>query len=193
MSRRSRRNSVRSDAQQTHREFYSGERDLREHLERRAQQAIHAENSVRRMLYSSEYNMEIQKSERRNSEYALLGSQRELESQRQQLLMANDWADQTQRARIHLCSGSEMRSRLYQEGYERSCQEIEELWRRCNQEENAARQRKLEEFNVQQNQERSEFLEDSRIFQDPDSPSSCGSAHVPHQAHIASSFRKTWR
>ena len=59
MSRRSRRNSVRSDAQQTHREFYSGERDLREHLERRAQQAIHAENSVRRMLYSSEYNMEI--------------------------------------------------------------------------------------------------------------------------------------
>ena len=34
--------------------------------------------------YSTEYNMEIQNSERRNSEYALLESQRELESQRQQ-------------------------------------------------------------------------------------------------------------
>ena len=36
-----------------------------------------------------EYNMEIQNSERRNSEYALFESQRELESQRQQLLKAN--------------------------------------------------------------------------------------------------------
>ena len=31
--------------------------------------------------------------ERRKSEYALLESQRKLESQRQQLLMANHWAD----------------------------------------------------------------------------------------------------
>ena len=33
--------------------------------------------------------MEIQNSKRRNSEYALIESQRELESQRQQLLEAN--------------------------------------------------------------------------------------------------------
>ena len=39
MSRRSRRNSTRSRSHPTHREFYSGERDL--HFERRAQQAIH--------------------------------------------------------------------------------------------------------------------------------------------------------
>ena len=48
--------------------------------------------------------------ERRNSEYALLESQRELESQRQQLLIANHWADQAQRERIHSCRESEMRS-----------------------------------------------------------------------------------
>ena len=60
MSRKSRRNSTRSHSHQTHREFYSGERDLREHLERRAQQAILGENSVQRKLYSTEYNMEIQ-------------------------------------------------------------------------------------------------------------------------------------
>ena len=42
---------------------------------------------------------------------------------------------------------------------------------------------------VRRLQERLEFIEDSRIFQDPDSPSSSGSAHVPHQAHISSSSR----
>ena len=82
MSRRSRRNSTRSHSHQTHREFYSDERDLREHLERRAQQAIHGENSVQGKLYSTEYNMEIQNMERRNSEYALFDSQCELESQK---------------------------------------------------------------------------------------------------------------
>ena len=46
---------------------------------------------------------------------------------------------------------------------------------------------------VRRLQERLEFIEDSRIFQDPDSPSSPGSAHVPHQAHITSSSRKPRR
>ena len=46
MSRKSRRNSGRSHSLRTHREFFSDERDLREHLERRAQQAIIGENSV---------------------------------------------------------------------------------------------------------------------------------------------------
>ena len=56
-------------------------RDLREHLDGRAQQAILGENFVPRKLYSTEYNIEIQNLERRNSEYALIESQRELESQ----------------------------------------------------------------------------------------------------------------
>ena len=46
----------------------------------------------------------IQNLERRNSEDALIESRRELESQRRQLLGTNQWADQAQRERIHLCS-----------------------------------------------------------------------------------------
>ena len=46
MSRKSWRNSIRSYFHQTPKEFYSDEQDLREHLERSAQQAILGENSV---------------------------------------------------------------------------------------------------------------------------------------------------
>ena len=89
MSRKSRRNSIRSYSRQTHREFCSDGRDLREHLERRAQQAIIGENSIQRKLYLNEYKMEIQNLKRSKSEYALIESQRELQSQRQQLLEAD--------------------------------------------------------------------------------------------------------
>ena len=91
--------------------------------------------------------------ERRNSEYALVESPRELKSQRLQSLEANQWADQAQRERRHLCSELEMKSRLHQECYERSCQEIGQLKRRCDQEEIAVRQRKFEEYNMQHDQE----------------------------------------
>ena len=67
--------------------------------------------------------------------------------------MANKWADQAQRERIHLCSELEMKNRLHRECYARSCQEIEELKRRCYQEKNAAKQRKLEEFTAHHDQE----------------------------------------
>ena len=93
MSKKNRRNNIRSHSLQTHREFYSDERDLREHLERRAQQAAIGEKSVQRKLYSIEYNMEIQNSERRHAGYALFKSQRELEPQRRQLLKANQRVD----------------------------------------------------------------------------------------------------
>ena len=188
MSRKSRRNGTRSYSHQTPKEFYSDERDLREHLERRAQQAILGENSVQRKLDSTEKNMEIQHMERRNSEYGLIESQRELESQKLQLSDANQWADQAQRERLHFCSEVEMKNRLHRECYARSCQEIEELRRRCQQEGNAVRRRKLGEFPMQHDQEsrtvsvlqdqvrrlqeRLEFIEDSKIFQDSDSPSS---------------------
>ena len=46
---------------------------------------------------------------------------------------------------------------------------------------------------VRRLQEWFEFIEDSRIFEDPDSPSSSGSAHVPHQTHVTSSSRKPSR
>ena len=209
MSRKSRRNSTWSHSLQTHREFYSDERDLREHLEQRAQQAIFGENSVQRKCFSTEHHMEILILERRNSEYALIESQRELQSERRQLLEANQWADQDQRERIHLCSELKMKKRLHQESYAKSCREIEELKRRCYQAENTDNQRRLEEFPTQHDQEsrtvsllrdqvrrlqeRLEYTEDSKIFYDPDSPSSCDSTYVPHQALIASSSRKPGR
>ena len=209
MSKKSRRNSIRSHSLQTHREFYSDERDLREDLERRPQQAVLGENSAQRKLYLTEHDLEIPNLERRNSEYALIESRRELESQRRQLLDANQWADQAQRERIHLCSDLEMKSRLHQEYYARSCQEVEELRKRCNKEENGATRQKLNEYSMQQNQEsrtgsllrgqiqrlqeRLEFIEDSKIFQDPGLPSSFGSAHVSHQALIPSSSKKPSR
>ena len=70
-----------SHSRLTQQEFSSDERDLRDHLERRAQQAIIGENSAQRKLFSSEYDMEIKDLERRNSEYALIESRRELVSQ----------------------------------------------------------------------------------------------------------------
>ena len=78
--------------------------------------------------------------------------------------------------------------------------------RRCYKE---ATQQKLNEYSMQQDQEsqtvsllrdqvrtlqeRLQFIEDSKIFQDPDSPNSYDSAHVPHQALITSSSRKPGR
>ena len=147
--------------------------------------------------------MKIQISKRRNSEFALSESQRELESQRRQILEANQWADQAQRQRIHLCSELEMKSRLHQECYERSCQKIEELTRRCYKNENEVTQQKMNEYmqhdqesrtmSLLRDQERLVFIDDSKIFQDPDSPSSFGSAHVSHQALISQSSRKPSR
>ena len=46
---------------------------------------------------------------------------------------------------------------------------------------------------VRKLQDRLEFIEDSNIFHDPDSPSAFGSAHVSHQALITPSSRKPSR
>ena len=42
---------------------------------------------------------------------------------------------------------------------------------------------------VRRLQEQLEFIKDSKEFHDPDSPSSSGSTHVPHQHRIASSSK----
>ena len=47
-----------------------------------------------RDLFLTENDLEILNLERRNSEYALIESRREHESQTRQLLEANQWADQ---------------------------------------------------------------------------------------------------
>ena len=91
----------------------------------------------------TEYDLGIQNKEGRNSEYALIESRREVECQRRQVLEANQWADQAQRERTHLCSDLEMKNRLYQECDARSCQEIAELKRRCYEDENEVTHQKL--------------------------------------------------
>ena len=91
----------------------------------------------------------------------------------------------------------------------RSCQETEEMRRRRCAEENGVTREKLNEISMQQAQEsrtvslsrdqiqnlqdQVEFLEDSKVFQDPDSPSSFGSAHVSHQTLIPSSAKNLGR
>ena len=86
--------------------------------------------------------------ERTNSEHALFESQRELVSQKLQLLKDIHWTDQVQRETKNLCSELKM-----QECNARSCQEFEELKMRSNQEENTQKQRRLEEFLMQRDQE----------------------------------------
>ena len=71
MSRKSRRNSTRSHSRRTQRKFYSGERDFREHLERRARQANHGDNSVQSKFYSTVSNMEIQNSQLRTKKFRI--------------------------------------------------------------------------------------------------------------------------
>ena len=73
MSKKGQRNGI-SVSLKSLIKFYFDEPDLREHLERRARRAIVGENSILGKLYSTEKNMEIQDSERRNSEYAVFES-----------------------------------------------------------------------------------------------------------------------
>ena len=115
MSKKNRRNSVRSHSLQTLRKFFSDGWHLRENLQRRAQQAVLGENSDQRRLYLTQYNMEIQNLERRNSEHARFESQRELESQRRHFLKANQWADQAPRESIQLWSRLGLKDHLLKE------------------------------------------------------------------------------
>ena len=88
--------------------------------------------------------METQNLKRRNSEYALIESQRELESKNRQLLEVSQWAEQAPRERIHLGSELEMKDHPHQESYGRSCRDMAELKKRCYQEENTEKQGRLE-------------------------------------------------
>ena len=60
----------------------------------------------------------------------------ELQSQRQQLRQASQWADHAQRERINLCGELERKNRLRQESYATSCKEIKDLKGSCCEEEN---------------------------------------------------------
>ena len=59
LSKKSRLNSIGRHSLQTHRKFYSDERDLRKDLERRAQQAVLGENSSQRKLSLTKYDLQM--------------------------------------------------------------------------------------------------------------------------------------
>ena len=175
--------------------------DLHEFLERQAHTAILGENAAQRKLTEAESDMEIKAWERRNSEFALYESQRELESQRHQLRQASQWAGQAQRERISWCGELELKNRLYQENYTRCRQEFQELRKLCSREERLT-QHRLEEHSMQQKRDpdtvsqlltqirelqgKEDFLSDAREFHDPESGSSSGQSHVPNQHRIIS-------
>ena len=60
----------------------------------------------------------------------------------------------------------------------------------CMQQDQESRTASLLRDQIRRLQDQLEFIEDSKFFQDPDSPSSFGSAHVSHQALIPSSSKK---
>ena len=85
------------------------DKDTPQFLERQAHTAILGENAAQRKLTEAESDMEIKVWERRNSEFVLYESQRELASQRHQLRQASQWPDQAQRERISLCGELELK------------------------------------------------------------------------------------
>ena len=77
--------------------------NLQNFFERQVELAARGENAAKRRLTEAETDTEIKDWERRNSEFALHESRRELESERFQLQQASQWADQAQREKISLC------------------------------------------------------------------------------------------
>ena len=59
--------------------------------------------------------MDVRGWEKRRSDFALYGTNGELESQRLELNLMNRWADQAQKVRIILHGELEKRNRLFQE------------------------------------------------------------------------------
>ena len=128
MSRKRRRNSIRSHSLQTHRKFFL----LNEISEKTWNEELFlVKIQLRENWILTVYDVKLQSLERRNSEYALIESRRELESQRRQLLESNQWADQLS-VREYTCV-LEMKNGRHQECYARGCQEIDEVKRRCFQ------------------------------------------------------------
>ena len=130
--------------------------DLREHHQRSAQQAILGENSDQRRLYLNEYIMKIQNLERRNSEYALFESQRELGSQRLHFLEDIQRSDQAQRESMFASS-----IMLYKKLPRNWIIENTLQWGRKS----LKKQRRFEKFPTQQDQESRTV---SLFFCDPD-------------------------
>ena len=201
--------NIRSHSLQTLRKFYSDGWDLREHLQRRARQAVIGENSIQRKIkseWSTRWRSRIWSEG--NSEYALTESQRELESRRQQLSEANQIKHSTRGEYICVADWG-MKDHLHQECYARSCREIEEFKKRhCSLQEGKYCQKNNEDCknflcSVIRNHEQWVYWGDQRrrLYEWWESVEDSKSftiltywavmtTHVPHQVLITSSSRK---
>ena len=88
--------------------------------------------------------------EKRNSDIALNEINQKFESQRLQLLQANQRADQDKNNKISSYGELEMRNRLFRENQAKDCQEIEELRRICCEETDRAGQARIDELSMHQ-------------------------------------------
>ena len=115
-------------------------------LERKTDMTVRGEKMAQQKLYDAEAEVEARFWEKMNSDIALHGINQEFESQRFQLQQANRWTDQAQRNKNPL----EWRSGIERENHARDCQEIEELRRICCEETDRARQARIDELSVHQ-------------------------------------------
>ena len=91
--------------------------------------------------------------ERRNSEYTSFESQRELETQRLQLLEPIQWADQAQWEKYICATNWKWRIVFTSNATQETAKNLKNSKRRCCQEENIEKQRRLEYFPMQHDQE----------------------------------------
>ena len=83
-------------------------------LEKKAELAFQGECIAQKRLSEAEAEMDRRSWwEQRNSDVALHETNRELESQRLELYQANQWADQAQREKIHLCGVLDMSEEIF--------------------------------------------------------------------------------
>ena len=170
MSKKSRRNNIRSHSLQTLRKFYS-----------KSSTRLIGENSIERKLYLKEYKMEIQNLKQRNSEYASFKS----------LLAANQNADQAQRKRIHLCGRLWMKDHLIKKAMQEVAEKFEELKKTLLSRKKLLKTTKIGIISYATYDQESRTV--SVFFNDLDFTEQLWRTYDPYQALITSSSRKRSR
>ena len=108
--------------------------NLQKILERKVDSVVRGERMTQQKLFEAEAEVEARNWKKRNSDITLHEINQEFECQRFQLHQVSRWTDQTQRDKISLYGGLELRKKLFQEDHARDCREIEELRRICCEE-----------------------------------------------------------
>ena len=187
-------------------ESCSDEQDLREHLERRAQQAFIGENFssekiTRDRVQHGDPKEEIQKTHSsshcvslnlKDDKYRkLINGQIKLSVR--EYMCAATWRWRTIFIKKALQEVAEKLKNWKDPVFKRKRLKKQRRLEETTQHDQESRTVSLLRGQVRRLQERSKHIEDSKIWYDLDSPSSYDSTHVPHQALITSSSRKPER